>query len=678
MALSEEAVPSLPGSSRDGWQPHDGLGSLEAKMIEAARTADLVEPEQDAADSASVTIRASVLCHLLTDKTRPVAAKGVRLRGVRITGQLDLEGATVPCPLRLENCYLDGDEPVNLDFADVSMLSFTDCKLPGLSAKTLKASKDFVLARSTLTGPLRLLCADITGDLDCSGTRLEGTDDALCAATIKVSGNVYLTDVTTTVGGIDLEGADIGGTLKCTGAQLNGMVRRYGGSYALFAQWAKVRGPVRMNSERPNVRFTAAYTVLLLGADITANLNCRDAVLNGSGTALEAERMKVGGNILGERMWALAGQITLTCAEIAGNLKCTDALLSCAGCALYGERLTVHGDVFFGVDKMTPTPYGAISLQDAEIGGNLNFSNAMLGGANYALYAERLKVHGDLLFDWTSSPSGDIWLRGANINGKLRWAPAEQMKGRVNLSDAKAGQLEDNWTHANGFWPIDGRLNLDGFSYGSFSGDNPANLRQRLGWIRSQWPQDPEPGTESGTARFATQPYEQLASVYQQAGQDSEARAVVLSRRRDMRRQLTGYRKALNWLLDWSIQYGYQTWRAVVALAAVYIGAVAVFTLAQHHGNLIVPLMETSAGQHAPPATQCGSTYPCFYPAGYAIDTVVPIINVHQATYWGPNGHAPLGHALTVFTWVCTAAGWALATLTVAGYTGLVRNNDSL
>ncbi len=141
---------------------------------------------------------------------------------------------------------------------------------------------------------------------------------------------------------------------------------------------------------------------------------------------------------------------------------------------------------------------------------------------------------------------------------------------------------------------------------------------------------------------------------------------------------LSRYRKMLNWLLDRSIQYGYQTWRAVLALAVVYALAVAVFWIAQRHGNnLIVPIMETSGGKPAPPVTQCTSKYPCFYPAGYAIDTVIPIINVHQASYWGPNGHVPWGHALTVFTWVCTALGWALATLTAAGYTGLVRNTDS-
>jgi hypothetical protein len=33
------------------------------------------------------------------------------------------------------------------------------------------------------------------------------------------------------------------------------------------------------------------------------------------------------------------------------------------------------------------------------------------------------------------------------------------------------------------------------------------------------------------------------------------------------------------------------------------------------------------------------------------------------------------GYALGVFTWISTVFGWALATLAVAGYTGLVRRD---
>jgi hypothetical protein len=105
---------------------------------------------------------------------------------------------------------------------------------------------------------------------------------------------------------------------------------------------------------------------------------------------------------------------------------------------------------------------------------------------------------------------------------------------------------------------------------------------------------------------------------------------------------------------------------------------VVIFSIAQHHSNLIVPIMDTTSGRAAPTSMRCISPYPCFYPVGYAIDTVIPIVNVHQADYWGPNGNVPWGYALVVFTWVGTGLGWLLATLAVAGYTGLVQNTNAL
>ena len=63
------------------------------------------------------------------------------------------------------------------------------------------------------------------------------------------------------------------------------------------------------------------------------------------------------------------------------------------------------------------------------------------------------------------------------------------------------------------------------------------------------------------------------------------------------------------------------------------------------------------------------------YPAGYSVDTVIPIINVHQADDWGPDGAAPLGQTFVTASWVAAGVGWALATLLAAGYTGLVRQD---
>ena len=40
------------------------------------------------------------------------------------------------------------------------------------------------------------------------------------------------------------------------------------------------------------------------------------------------------------------------------------------------------------------------------------------------------------------------------------------------------------------------------------------------------------------------------------------------------------------------------------------------------------------------------SSYPCFYPFGYTIDIVIPIISVHQADNWGLDGKQPVGRSI--------------------------------
>jgi hypothetical protein len=194
-------------------------------------------------------------------------------------------------------------------------------------------------------------------------------------------------------------------------------------------------------------------------------------------------------------------------------------------------------------------------------------------------------------------------------------------------------------------------------------------VKQRLGWIQSQYQGDKR-------ADFAAQPYEQLADMYRRAGQECEAREVAIARRRDLRTygNLRPYRKFGNWFLDITIRYGYQTWRAAVLLAVVFV-AFLVLSIVGQHQHVIVPTGDTTGLQSMPTATQCTSNYPCFYPFGYTVDTVIPIINVHQADYWRPNGHAPSGWLWVVGAWGATAAGWALATLLIAGYTGLVRQS---
>ena len=87
------------------------------------------------------TVRAAVLRHLLIADEWPVDTKGVRLRGVRIHGHLDLEAATLRCPLSLQSCYFDSLQPPALDFAKVSVLELKGCHLAGWRVSLLLSAR---------------------------------------------------------------------------------------------------------------------------------------------------------------------------------------------------------------------------------------------------------------------------------------------------------------------------------------------------------------------------------------------------------------------------------------------------------------------------------------------------------------------------------------------------------
>jgi hypothetical protein len=632
------------------------VAPLEEKMRAKAATGELLDCGEGPFDLPAMqrwgqerTVSAAALQDLLAGGRWPVHAKGVRLRGVKISGLLDLEGATLRCPVSLDSCYLDADGPACLDHAIASRIALTGCQLAGLTANMLTA-RQIDLSRSTLrTGPLSLMCANITDELICSGAQLKGTDgslNALVAGGIKVGASVYLDQFLderfTAAGAVWLARADIGGDLACGGAQLGSNSDGIG----LLAEGVKVGGQVFLREG-----FTADGAVRLLGADITGDLSCRAARLGSdqNGNALVADRMKVRGEVHLYKGFTADGAVVLNGTDITGDLSFCGAQLTGTdhdGNALVADGMRVGAGVL--LDKRF-TAAGTVSLNSARAD-RLVLSPAKPAGAH------------EIAFNVTATE--------AQIASELRWAPDGQFSGRVDLEDAHVGELEDIWTpageQAHGYWPPGGQLRLNGFTYG---GLGEASVKQRLGWIRSQYEGDKP-------AAFAAQPYEQLAAMYRQAGQDTEAREVSIARRRDLRKygNLNWYRRFGNAFLDKTIRYGYQTWRAAAGLAAVF-AAFLVLSIIGQHQHVIVPLGDVSGLHPAPTATLCTSNYSCFYPFGYTVDTVVPIINVHQADHWGPDAHAPAGWLWVFGAWGATAAGWALATLLVAGYTGLVRQD---
>jgi hypothetical protein len=338
VTTSSHDQPALASSikAQQEWAPDYPVEPPEQELLEhalAGKCLDLVSDGRVDHEAMTKwgperTVRAAVLRHLLVEPQWQVHSKGVRLRGARISGRFDLESATVRYPLLLEDCYLDSPDPVALDYATVSRIVLSRCRVVGgLTGDLLVVTKELDLSGSTFEGVVRLLDADITGQLACRDAKLTGTDDDGCALVgdeIKVGAAMLLDLKFTTAGAVRLPGADITGMLSCRGAQLTGT--DHDGN-ALLGDRMKVGGDVFLDQG-----FTAAGAVRLSGADITGQLNCRGAQLSGAdrdGRALLGDGMKVSGAaVFLDQGFTAAGAVRLPQADITGQLACSGAQLT--------------------------------------------------------------------------------------------------------------------------------------------------------------------------------------------------------------------------------------------------------------------------------------------------------------------------------------------------------------
>jgi len=664
------------------------------------------------------------------------ASGAVRLAGAQIGGQLRCEGIQITgadqdgCSLFCDGIKVGGPAHLDGGLSAAGGVVFSGADIGGLFSLAgarlgvnltkqaligdgMRVDRDLVLGEATCEGGILLAGAVIGGSLTCRGAHLGADDEyySLVGDGLRIARDFLLdtgrATAFKTTGAVRLTGADIAGTLNCRGANINGSD---GDGNALLCNGIRVAGSVVLSEG-----FVTAGAVRLARADIGGSLNCRGARMgsNNGGDALVGDGMKVSRDVIldadpdGQDAFTADGALQFNGAEIVGFIDLGGAVIDCnqKGITFTSRGANVGGSVY--LDRGFRAA-GTVVLSRSSIGGSVACYGGRLGASKEleSLACERMNIGGGVILSRGFIAVGSVSLRDTVIGRALVWEPGEPVRGQVDLEGARAQYLVDDWTNQRdlAYWP-EGRLRLAGFVYNGFGGDTQATVEQRLAWIRSQYrtkPKDPEVTSSerevlgangragatstktsaedsehpavSAVLPFVTQPYRQLADVYRRAGQEDEARAIEIALRRDLRRygNLSVQRKAINWLLDVTIRYGFRTGRVLAGILALYLIVFLASLFAQHQSNLIIPSNLNNAGLH-PTALRCVTGYPCFYPAGYAFDLVVPLINIHQADHWQTNGHHQFGWVWVLGTWMATALGWFLATLLVVGYTGLAR-----
>lgn len=580
------------------------LTALEVELRDAIGSGALVGPEGDSADGDSWggerTVSGSFLYQLATGSVGGQAQpRALRLQGVKISGGLAFWACEIGCPLYFKDCYFV--DPLDLREARIASLRLRGCRLSGLFGDQLETRGDLDLTGSVVTTDgIHLNGARVGNHLILRGTTITNRGrSALSLAGCRIEQSVICDKGFKAEGEACLLGTQIGSQLNLDGATLQNP-----DGFALSGDGLEVGQTVNCG-----LGFKAEGEVRLNGARVGGQVNFSGATLdNANGLALNADGLEVNHQMLCDAGFTARGGISMSSARVA-VLVFKDATLTNSGApALAADRLTVHQSMHCS-DGFTAQ--GEVRLLGAEVGGQLNFRGATLKNPGHlALDLERLRASYLLLtFD-------------------------EPPEGRIDLRHARVGHLSDD----PAVWPQ--TIEMRGFAYESL--DDNVGVNERLAWI------------DKAIGGYQPQAYDQLLGFYRRSGRDEDAKTVAIAKQRRRRAQLRGPARAWSLFLDWTVAYGFATWRAVYGLLAVMTIGWVVFASASWGGL-----------ERTKPEDQL----PQFEPWLYSIDSVLPVINLGQEGAWAPTGLALYWYAFSILS------GWILGTALIAALTAMLTRD---
>lgn len=619
-------------------------------------------------DAAKPVIRAGFLRKLILqlDPSWPVRATGMRIRGARIEGALDLAdcGGQILPALSLQACVCPA--PLDLSRSSFARLSLRESQIVRVNGVGARFNGEVDVSN---LGPIEdgqacaldFAGAEIGGALNCAGAKLSRAEDGESEAALSLDGaqvqsHLLICDGFECFGVLSMNGAKIGGALRSNdGAFLNRADTGEGIAIAAAAAlidggWRAAQG-ARIEGE-----------IDISGARIGAGLDLSGAsARNDGGVALRGDNLDISGDLkaaarisgaLRLRGAAISRNLDLRGLEIAHPLNPRGDQFGCAvdaadirvgGAALFqgasvkGECLLaaarIEGYLAFGGGRFLNQGGWALRAPNARIGGNLTLK---LLDDEPTPFGQKTVIEGGAKFDRSTIAGALAWanleIRGAAPNRKrgplLSYADC-RIEGKIearalttgqdaliDLSGARCAALNDDLK--SGWGGETAQLNLEGFRYGRLEGESgAARWRTRLAWLK-----------RARGEGFSPQPFAQLTGVYLQSGRRDDARRVALEQH-DLQT-----RTAASGPLTWALSslfgliagYGLAPIRAARALALyLAIGVAGVFIM-DWQGALV---REDGAACRA-----------AIEPTLYAMDVALPVLDLGQTTACEP-GRTP-------------------------------------
>ena len=325
---------------------------------------------------------------------------------------------------------------------------------------------------------------------------------------------------------------------------------------------------------------------------------------NEGGYALHASDMSVGARFLARDGFSARGEVRLAGSRVEGDLSLRGAApVSNPG----GDALLAYG-IETG---------GSVSLSEGfRAEGAIRLSRSRIGGAIFLEHAQ------------LENPAGDA-VRCRNAQAQtLHVGPGVEANGIADFRNSQFANIRDK--------DASGRsgCGCPVSATASWRRRYPAPLR--VAWLRRD------------VDGYLPRNYETLAAMYRNSGDDAGARQVLLARERERRAHLPWYGRAWSWLQEVTVGYGYRPLRAAGWLLAFLAAGTLVFGL-----------------HHPPPLA--GVPHPAFNPFIYALDLMVPLVDLGQRGAYDPQGPQRW------LAYLLVAVGWIFVTTIAAAIARVLR-----
>ena len=580
------------------------------------------------------------------------ANAGVRLHAMQIGGSVTLMGATITTTsgraLDLIETSIRGS---------LFLLANADTGVPTTIHGRIE------LGRTEIQGGFRIANARLTGLLTETSRRYDyhRTDSAervlLLAPGLTVHGPMVIGSGTEIHGGVILAGA-----ILDSGAVLDGIVVRNGGDLALD----------------------------LTQSELGAGLSLRSGQIEGT---VDLANARIGGpvDLIDARLSSPREHLCLTGTglRVEGGVTIRRARTDGGGIDLRGS--TIDGGFDAEAAELVNPGHESLSLRQSRVQGNVRlcagFRSVGLVILTRSAIEGRLRCDGAVL-EWVNSDTGDDAVSEANHRGLAFEAIAATFGSGVSLGwQVRAGGVDFTYAQTTFIaddpatdWPRHSRL--AGFTYQRFA---PLDHVPEAEWrpeVRARW--------LAGLADYDPRPWAQVASVLRASGNGSGAEDLLIAQRRCERRRRIGaqkrfWRRVLDILVDVTVGYGYRPERVLMIMVAL-IGAVSLSlgpTGWQSSMRAVDPVGVVYtpdgvvAGTGPQTAQRCGDgRVRCFNPVLYAVDTVIPIVDLKQRSTWYPSRDGS-GGRLEWWLSGATLLGWLTSTVFALSFTRLGRSGSS-